>query len=82
VKEKVGNGEELMTVFLPNAPNPTTGFVLFMPKKDVTLLDMSVEDGAKLVVSAGLVAPPQEALQKFAESTEADKPAPKRSPAS
>jgi len=74
VKEKVGNGEELMTVFLPNAPNPTTGFVLFMPKKDVTLLNMTVEDGAKLVVSAGLVAPPQAELDQLADDTKADKP--------
>ena len=58
VQSKLGNGEELMTVFMPNAPNPTTGFVMFMPAKDVILLDMSIEDGAKLVVSAGLVAPP------------------------
>lgn len=68
VKDKVGGGEQLMTVFLPNAPNPTTGFVLFMPAKDVILLDMSIEDGAKLVVSAGLVAPPQGALEKFADA--------------
>ena len=58
---KLGNGEELMTVFMPNAPNPTTGFVMFMPAKDVILLDMSIEDGAKMVVSAGLVAPPHAA---------------------
>ncbi len=75
VKEKVGNGEELMTVFLPNAPNPTTGFVLFMPKKDVTLLDMAVEDGAKLVVSAGLVAPRQQEHQDEADGDKTDKPA-------
>jgi uncharacterized membrane protein len=75
VKEKVGNDEELMTVFLPNAPNPTTGFVLFMPKKDVTLLDMAVEDGAKLVVSAGLVAPRQQEHQDEADGDKTDKPA-------
>ena len=56
-----------MTVFMPNGPNPTTGFVVFMPANDVIMLDMSVEDGAKLVVSAGLVAPQQEALRKLAE---------------
>ena len=67
VKEKLGNGEALMTVFMPNAPNPTTGFVIFMPAKDVMLLDMSIEDGAKMVVSAGLVAPQQDALKKLAE---------------
>jgi uncharacterized membrane protein len=80
VKQKVGNGEALMTVFMPNAPNPTTGFVLFMPTEDVMLLDMSIEDGAKLVVSAGLVAPPQDALAKLAEAAKAKKPVPEEEP--
>lgn len=49
--------EEMVSVFLPTTPNPTSGFLLFVPKKDVKYLDMSVEDGAKLVISAGLVNP-------------------------
>ena len=49
--------DEVMTVFLPTAPNPTSGFLLYVPKRDVTFLDMSVEDAAKLVISAGLVYP-------------------------
>ena len=44
-------------VFLPTTPNPTSGFLLFVPKSDVIELDMSVEDAAKLVISAGLVYP-------------------------
>jgi len=67
VKDKLGNGE-LMTVFMPNAPNPTTGFVLFMPAKDVILLDMAIDDGAKLVLSAGLVAPKQSKLKELADA--------------
>ena len=50
--------EEMISVFLPTTPNPTSGFLLFVPRKDVVLLDMSVEDAAKLVISAGLVTPP------------------------
>lgn len=50
--------EELLSIFLPTTPNPTSGFLLFVPKKDVVILDMSVEDAAKLVISAGLVTPP------------------------
>ena len=65
-----------MTVFMPNAPNPTTGFVMFMPAKDVILLDMSIEDGAKLVVSAGLVAPPHEPKPEI----RAQKPLPEEEP--
>ncbi|MBY6200304.1 DUF502 domain-containing protein [Maritalea mobilis] len=49
--------EEMVSVFLPTTPNPTSGFLLFVPRKDVTILDMSVEDAAKLVISAGLVYP-------------------------
>lgn len=44
-------------VFLPTTPNPTSGFLLFLPSSDVIELDMSVEDAAKLVISAGLVYP-------------------------
>jgi len=44
-------------VFLPTTPNPTSGFLLFLPKSDVIELDMTVEDAAKLVISAGLVYP-------------------------
>ena len=80
VKEKIGNGEAMMTVFMPNAPNPTTGFVMFMPAKDVTLLDMSIEDGAKMVVSAGLVTPPQDKLKKLVDEAKAKKPVPEEEP--
>jgi len=80
VKEKLGNGEALMTVFMPNAPNPTTGFVIFMPAKDVMVLDMAIEDGAKMVVSAGLVAPQQDTLKHLAEQARVKKPLPEGEP--
>ncbi len=47
----------IMSVFLPTTPNPTSGFLLFVPKSDVIELEMTVEDAAKLVISAGLVYP-------------------------
>lgn len=47
----------LMSVFLPTTPNPTSGFLLYIPKDDVIILDMTVEDAAKLIISAGLVYP-------------------------
>jgi len=54
-----------ISVFLPTTPNPTSGFLLFVPVEDALVLDMSVEDAAKLVISAGLVAPEfQEAKEK------------------
>ncbi len=49
--------EEMVSVFLPTTPNPTSGFLLFVPRKDITILDMTVEEGAKLVISGGLVIP-------------------------
>ena len=47
----------LVSVFVPTTPNPTSGFLLFFPKEDIIELDMSIEDAAKLVISAGLVYP-------------------------
>ncbi len=54
---KMGESDAL-SVFLPTTPNPTSGFLLFVPRKDVVLLDMTVEEAAKMVISAGLVVPP------------------------
>ncbi|CAJ1412012.1 unnamed protein product [Effrenium voratum] len=60
VLEKASTDDSLVSVFLPTTPNPTSGFLLFVPKADITILDMSVEEAAKLVISAGLVEPPKE----------------------
>jgi uncharacterized membrane protein len=53
---------------------------VFIPAKDVTVLDMSIEDGAKMVVSAGLVAPQQDTLKQLAEQAKAKKPVPEEEP--
>ncbi len=50
-------GDEIVTVFLPTTPNPTSGFMLFVPRKDVTELDMTVEEALKMVISLGVVLP-------------------------
>src|SRR5262245_58067980 len=49
--------EEMINVFVPTAPNPTSGFLLFVPERDVIRLKMPIEDGLKLVVSGGIVTP-------------------------
>jgi len=49
--------DEVVNVFVPATPNPTTGFLLFVPRHDVTLLDMSVDQGLKLIISGGIVTP-------------------------
>jgi len=55
--------DELVNVFLPTTPNPTSGFLLFVPKKELIRLDMTIEDGIKMVISGGIVTPEQEARQ-------------------
>ncbi len=57
VADRAETSGELMSIFVPTTPNPTSGFLLFFPKEDVIELDMSIEDAAKLVISAGLVYP-------------------------
>ncbi len=49
--------ETVYNVFVPATPNPTTGFLLFIPEKDIRRLEMSVDDGIKLVISGGIVKP-------------------------
>lgn len=57
IHEKLSTGDDFVTVFLPTTPNPTSGFLLFLPRREIIELEMSVEDAAKLVISAGLVYP-------------------------
>jgi len=57
VSKRSGSGQKMQSIFVPTTPNPTSGFLLFFPAEDVIELDMSVEDAAKLVISAGLVYP-------------------------
>lgn len=57
-------GMEVVNVFIPTTPNPTSGFFLALPKDDVTELDMSVEDGFKLIISGGMFVPPHGANEQ------------------
>ena len=49
--------DEVVNVFLPTTPNPTSGFLLFVPRRDLVVLHMTVEGGIKMVISGGLVTP-------------------------
>jgi len=70
IDSKVEKGKTLLSVFLPTTPNPTSGFLLFVPERDVLILDMTVEEAAKLVISAGLVVPQQQKeLAKLAKDS-------------
>ena len=59
VQEKTAGAtaEEVINVFVPTTPNPTSGFLLFVPSQDIIRLKMPIEDGLKLVVSGGIVTP-------------------------
>ena len=50
-------GQEILTAFVPSTPNPTTGFLIYVPREDVIELDMPIEDAVKIIISAGLVTP-------------------------
>ncbi len=50
-------GEDMVKLFVPTVPNPTSGYLLIVPRKDTVPVPISVEDGFKLVVSAGIVVP-------------------------
>lgn len=63
VAHKLGHaGADVTAVFLPTTPNPTSGFLLYVPRSEVIELDMTVEEAAKLVISAGLVSPDYDKL--------------------
>lgn len=50
-------GEEVVNVYVPTTPNPTSGFFLMIPRKDIIELDMSVDEGLKMIISMGVVVP-------------------------
>lgn len=51
-------GEEVVGCFVPTTPNPTSGFIIIVPRKDVTVLDMEVDEALKMIISLGVVVPP------------------------
>lgn len=51
-------GEDILTLFIPTTPNPTSGFLMMVPKKDAVELQMSVDQALRLVISLGVVQPP------------------------
>jgi len=57
------DGKEYLSVFVPTVPNPTTGFYLIYPRESVEFLDIGIEEGLKLVVSAGIFKPNHAARQ-------------------
>jgi uncharacterized membrane protein len=66
VAERLPGQEEHISVFLPCAPNPTTGFFFYVPKSKVVEVDMSTEEAATLIMSAGVVQPNSDQQKKLA----------------
>ena len=64
---KLPDGDEQVGVFLPCTPNPTTGFFFYLPRREIVELSISVEDGAKLIMSAGLIQPGETAPRSAPE---------------
>ena len=60
-------GTETWTVFVPTTPNPTSGFLLMLPRHEIIELEMAVGDGMKMIISGGAVVPPWPAGRKLAE---------------
>ena len=60
--------DNLVNVFVPTTPNPTSGFFILFPENDITLLNMTVEEGMKMIISAGMVTPPDRTLPPVEES--------------
>lgn len=50
-------GHDVVNIYVPTTPNPTSGFFLMVPRKDIVELDMSVDDGLKMILSVGVVIP-------------------------
>jgi uncharacterized membrane protein len=58
-------GQRLIAVFVPTTPNPTSGYLIYVPPQDITYLDISIEDAMKLIVSAGAYVPPSARVNTF-----------------
>lgn len=54
---QVRTGEDVVGCFVPTTPNPTSGFIILVPKRDVTVLDMDVDEALKMIISLGVVVP-------------------------
>jgi uncharacterized membrane protein len=69
-KHLTDEGDDFINVFVPTTPNPTSGFLIFIPRSSVKKLDMTVEQGLKLVISAGIVSPIDEHVEDIKNNWE------------
>ena len=57
-------GEDVVCCFVPTTPNPTSGFIIIVPRKDITILDMEVDEALKMIISLGVVIPPWNSIEE------------------
>ena len=60
----IRKGKKMINVFMPSTPNPTTGFLMFVPLSIVTKLSMSVDQAIKYIISAGIITPTAPVIKK------------------
>ena len=58
-------GPEISAVFVPTTPNPTSGFIIMIPKQDIVELDLSIEEGFKYIISMGVIVPERSIKEIF-----------------
>lgn len=74
IREKTASAGSMVSVFIPLTPNPTSGYLVFVPRDQIQILDMTVEEAAKLLISAGLITPEerQDELAQLAKERKAE----------
>ena len=68
---KTEDGTELASIFIPTTPNPTSGFLIYLPEQDIEETDLSIEEGMKLIVSGGILVPDRMELNIEKQTSEA-----------
>lgn len=63
IQDKIDS--DVFSVFVPTTPNPTSGYLIFVPKKEAVILDMTIEDALKLIISAGAISPDPNQKEQF-----------------
>lgn len=78
IRDRLSRIDDYVTVYLPTTPNPTNGFLMYVRRSELILLDMSFEDAAKVIISGGLVNPDED--RERAAPVPAPAPAPQTAP--
>jgi uncharacterized membrane protein len=70
---KTEDGAELTSLFIPTTPNPTSGFLIYLPEEDISETNLNIEEGMKLIVSGGILVPDRMGLNTNKPTDEEDK---------